>query len=449
MTAHRVRDPQGRTTSSPLSNACEATVRNVADSEKNADDSWELVRPAGQPTVPKNPVHYSRPPSSAITGSNPADLFGASDESRGLNRPTRDRGTPLMVGLVSFVGMVIVGLVLVLVFDGGGGSTTPITSPVLSFGPQSTLATVQPETTPPSSVVVSPTSVRTTTTTIPIAGAPLTSTLLTAGPDGVYLVDPNGKTRVVDGSYERAFPLTSGSYLVQPESDSAADPADTTIYLVQPGAVPKAVITPESGVDEWLTLHDVIRRGGDWFALVSARTGTGPEDTTISIRLVGVTTGSEISFGEIDGWETRLGRLSIGNGNVVGEIRGTSGHSPLFLALDGAEPLDPTPLGLADTYDECDVCPRAFAIDEGGQRLAWVEGDVVVVIDIATADRLDTFTLPTGTGAVVESLELGTSSIVLNRRQFASQPHLAAWIIDADGNIATSPVPGLSLFSAR
>lgn len=426
-----------------------ATVRLVADSEKNPDDSWELVRPSGQPTVPMNPVHYAKPPSSAVTGSDPAELFGASDESRGLNRPTRQNGTPLMIGLASFVGMVIVGLVLVLVFDGGQSAAPPITAPVLSFGPQSTTATVQPATTPPSSVVATTAPRRTTTTVAPIAGAPLADSLLTAGPDGVYAVDPTGKTRVIDGSYERAFALSNGAYLVQPEGDNAVDPDETSIYLVEGDAVPKKVIAPEPGVDEWLTLHDVIRRGGDWFALVSARSGTGPEDTAIGIRLVGVSSGGDISFGEINGWETRLGRLSLGNGNVVGEIRTVGGHSPLFLALDGAESLEPTPFGLAETYDDCDVCPRAFAIDDGGQRLAWIEGDVVVVVDIATTDRLATYSLPDGTGAVIDSLELGRSSIVMNRRQFANQPMLAAWIIGSDGNIATSPVAGFSLFNVR
>ena len=421
----------------------------MADSEKKPDDSWELVRPSGQPTVPMNPVHYAKSPSSAVTGSDPATLFGASDESRGLNRPSRQNGTPFMVGLVSFVGMVIVGLVLVLVFDGGQQTATPITSPVLSFGPQSTTATVEPATTPPSSLVVTTAPTRTTTTTVPIAGAPLADSLLTAGPDGVYAVDPTGKTRLIDGSYERAFALSNDSFLVQPEGDTAVDPDETSIYLVEGDAVPKRVIAPEPGVDEWLTLHDVIRRGGDWFALISARSGTGPEDTTISIRLVGVSNGSDISFGEISGWETKLGRLSLGNGNVVGEIRTVSSHSPLFLALDGAESLEPTPFGLAETYDDCDVCPRAFAIDDGGQRMAWIEGDVVVVIDIATTDRLATFTLPDGSGAVIDSLELGRSSIVMNRRQFANQPMLAAWIIDSDGNIATAPVSGFSLFNVR
>ena len=396
-----------------------------------------------------NPVHLSRPPSSRVTGSDPAALFAPDEESKGLNRPVRDRGTPLVVGIASFVGMLVVGLAAVAILHRNGSAPAPITSPVLSFRPQVTAAGPIESTAPitPGSTVAVMATTASTTTAAP-GSDPLTDSLFVAGPDGVYTVTPAGRTRIVDGSYQHAFDLAGTGVLVQAESTDRAEPKATSIYLIEPDQVPRLVLAPESNSDEWITLHDVIRRGGEWFALVSIRSGTGPADSSIAIRLVGVTSGSEISFGEMSGWEKSLGRLSIGNGFVVGQIDDSAGYSPLLLAVEGATPLEPGPFGLADSYDDCDLCPRAFAIDDTAERLAWIEGDRVVVVDIATKER-KVFDLPEGSGRTVDSIEIGSTSLVLERRTSPGGPLQAAWVVTSDGRIATSPVIGFALHSTH
>ena len=119
----------------------------------------------------------------------------------------------------------------------------------------------------------------------------------------------------------------------------------------------------------------------------------------------------------------------------------------MFLAFGDTTPLSPTPFGLADQYDDCDVCPERFAISPRGDRLAWLEADLLVVVDTTSHARLMEVALPKDSGVSVVSIEVGESSLILNRSTTSIGPYQGAFVVTADGNIATATTPGFAVFS--
>lgn len=448
-----------------------ATVRIVTTDEPIADEdpSWDLIRPTNGPAYN---TRRSEPVDRPMLSARERDPLLAADPDGASwlltpDEPTHarhdDRGTAVLYGAVTFIATAVVGLIVTLAVTGPAESA-PITTPVVSFAPLPT-ATI-PETVPlddenlddsPIATADSTPTSNDTTTTVP-AESSIGTPIVVASTDGVFLEASAGTTRVFDGTFDVVIPVGDGTYLAQARAGRDADPLDTSILRISPGNAPVRLLEPTEGVDEWFTLHDVGVRNGTFTALVTVATGTLSDDSVEEIVLLPLDSSERRSVFTRDAWRSTITHLTLGDGIVVGDIVDESspadvGNRPLLLEIldspDGAitsEPIAPTPFGLADSYSECFVCPRVFGVDTSGERLGWVEGDLLVIVDIASKQRLLLVPLPRGTGERVVSLEIGTNGVLLNQRLSSNGPFQKPLVVTGDGSIGASTFFGRAAF---
>jgi hypothetical protein len=320
-------------------------------------------------------------------------------------------GTPtrqlVVIGASAFVIMLIVGLILTLSLGGNDTSTaiTPTsTSPSTSVAPSTTLP-VSIVTT----VVATTVEETTTTTVVPSINQPITI----AGSQGISHIAGGITTRFDSQPWETAFRLADGSYIAQHSSAGYQQQSDTTIYRV--GTTTTVVKSVTNPATEWMRLHDVYSEGstGDSFVLYSLSSGFGMDDSKEELFALSLNTGLTTSFGMIGGWESGTSRLTFGSNIIVGQFSAEADSGPFFLHLDGYT-TNPNDFGLADSYSDCSVCPSRFTIDPSGQRLAWVEADLLVVLDRASATRIAEIRLPQGLYPTIESIEIFGDLVLIN-----------------------------------
>ena len=324
-------------------------------------------------------------------------------------------GTPtrqlVVIGASAFVVMLIVGLILTLSLGGNDtstGITTTSTSSSTSVASSTTLPASIATTLVPTTVEET-TTTSTTTTVVPSINQPITI----AGSEGISHIAGGITTRIDSQSWETAFRLADGSYIAQHSSVGFGQQTDTNIYRVSATTtVVKSVVDPAV---EWLRLHDVYSEGsaGDSFVLYSVSSGLGMEDTKEELFALSLSTGLTTSFGMIGGWESGTSRLTFGSNIIVGQFSAEADTGPFFLHLDGGT-TNPNDLGLADSYSDCSVCPSRFTVDPSGQRLAWVEADLVVVLDRTSATRVAEIRLPQGLYSTIQSIEIFGDLILIN-----------------------------------
>lgn len=320
-------------------------------------------------------------------------------------------GTPtrqlVVIGASAFVVMLIVGLVLTLSL-GGNDTSTSIATTSTSSSTSVVPSTIQPSVSPTSLV---PTTIQetTTTTVVPSINQPITI----AGSQGISHIAGGITTRFDSQPWETAFRLADGSYIAQHSSAGYGQQTDTTIYRV--GATTTVVKSVTNPATEWMRLHDVYSEGstGDSFVLYSLSSGFGMEDSKEELFALSLNTGLTTSFGMIGGWESGTSRLSFGSNIIVGQFSAEADSGPFFLHLDGYT-TNPNDFGLADSYSDCSVCPSRFTIDPSGQRLAWVEADLLVVLDRASATRIAEIRLPQGLYSTIDSIEIFGDLVLIN-----------------------------------
>ena len=115
----------------------------------------------------------------------------------------------------------------------------------------------------------------------------------------------------------------------------------------------------------------------------------------------------------IGGWESGTSRLTYGSNIIVGQFFTEADTGPFFLHLDGYT-TNPNDFGLADSYSVCSVCPSQFTVDPSGQRLAWLEADLLVVLDRTSATRIAEIRLPQGLYLTIDSIEVFGDLILIN-----------------------------------
>ena len=320
-------------------------------------------------------------------------------------------GTPtrqlVVIGSSAFVVMLIVGLILTLSL-GGNDTSTSIATTSTSSSTSVVPSTIQPSVSPTSLV---PTTIQdtTTTTVVPSINQPITI----AGSQGISHIAGGITTRFDSQPWETAFRLADGSYIAQHSSAGYGQQTDTTIYRV--GATTTVVKSVTNPATEWMRLHDVYSEGstGDSFVLYSLSSGFGMEDSKEELFALSLNTGLTTSFGMIGGWESGTSRLSFGSNIIVGQFSAEADSGPFFLHLDGYT-TNPNDFGLADSYSDCSVCPSRFTIDPSGQRLAWVEADLLVVLDRVSATRIAEIRLPQGLYPTIDSIEIFGDLVLIN-----------------------------------
>jgi hypothetical protein len=263
---------------------------------------------------------------------------------------------------------------------------------------------LNPSTTEPSDAVTTTmapdTAVPTSTDAAPITsvGTDIPASVVTAGRDGVWVVDRDG-TKVQWWNQSAAFAVWSpdGSLIVQQHSgnggpccapDGGWEAAATMpLRLVGPNSYPVFLSADLPG--GWYRLHDVARLlDGRVMALVEWQTTVDAGLETESGRLyaVDLQTGAAVVVSDrFGGWEEGSSRLHLAeNGLIVGEY--SSGVTKSFFSAvvpGGAplatEPLPPTVLPHPAAADDCGNCPTLYAIDRTGNMLAWIDGDDLVL----------------------------------------------------------------------
>lgn len=326
-------------------------------------------------------------------------------------------GTPtrqlVVIGSSAFVVMLIVGLVLTLSL--GGNDTSTAITPTSTFPSTS----VTPSTTLPVSIVT--TVVATTvgeTTTIPsttVVGPSANQPITIASPLGIFHVTDGKTTQVDNQSWALAFRVANGTYIAQHVNPKNGQQGDTSIYLI--GATTKVIVAPPNPDTDWIRLHDFYfdnMGSGILYSLNTNYLGTDAKEELFVIGEVDTSWPSpSISWGIIGGMNSGTSRLTEGNDIFVGEKFEEANSGPFFLDLDMTK-TKPNDLGLADSYDNCIVCPSKFAIDPNGQHIAWVEADLLVVIDRTSATRVAEIPLPKGLYTSISSLDVLGDQILIN-----------------------------------
>jgi hypothetical protein len=335
-----------------------------------------------------------------------------------------------------------VGLVIALVVGDDPASVSTDTSVTPTSISVSTTAspTVAPAT---STIPVSTTTVVTTSTTTTVPSAlPLDRSITVAG-NGIYDITVNSSTIVDSETWAVAFRLPDGTFIGQQVFPGYGEPGDNTVYRV--GATRNVLFAPANTDNEWVRLHDVYREAGRTFALVSVKSGMGFEEAREELFTVDVDSAERTSLGYVGGWEEGPSRLSYGSGFIVGEYYSEIGTSPYFLSLDGVT-VDPNDLGLAELYEWCDLCPGSFATDPSGTRIAWIEGDLMVVFDRSAGRRIAETRLPAAIGPDVDSIEILGNTAIVNVYDRTTGVIGAAYVVGFDGTSTRLTIPGRATF---
>jgi hypothetical protein len=251
------------------------------------------------------------------------------------------------------------------------------------------------------------TTTSTTTTVVASINQPITI----AGSQGISHISDSKTTLVDSQPWDLAFRLPDGTFIAQHAAPEYQQLGDTNIYRV--GATTSAIRSVANPANEWLRLHDVYTESGSIFVLYSFSSGLGIEDAQEELLAFELNTGLTTSFGMISGWESGTSRLTYGSNIIAGEFFAGADTGPYFLHLDGYT-TNPNDFGLADSYSDCSVCPSKFTVDPSGQRLAWIEADLLVVLDRMRATRVAEIRLPQGSYTTIKSLDLLGDLILIN-----------------------------------
>ena len=303
----------------------------------------------------------------------------------------------------------------------------PDTSPAINYTP------TEPPITP----------AKPTTTTLP-SSIPIDQTITVESPSGISSVNGTSSSQIDGQGWAVAIRLSDGSIVAQHVWPGYGEPGDTTIYRIADG-VTESYIAPVDSANEWIRLHDVITEGGNDKVLYSVKSGLGFDQAIEELFLYDTSTRTSESLGIIGGWEDGPGRLSIGRSVIAGETFSQIESAPLLRRRDGS-PIDPATFGLASTYADCAVCPKSFSVDEAGVHLAWVEDDVLVVIDVTSGARVAEVRLLDGLGRDIDSLDVSGSAVIVNAYDRDTGVLGRPYVYGFDGTSTQLPVVGRASF---
>jgi len=358
-----------------------------------------------------------------------------------------DRNTRRRSALIGAGSLVLGTLVMVVVLLGvdlgdepapdtlAPTTVTPTTEPVPDTSPAIDYTPTVPPITP----------AKPTTTTIAPSTIPVDQRIFVASPTGVTTVTGTSSASYATGAWAVAIDLRDDGAVAQRVWPGYGQSGDTAIHRIVDG-VETVLVAPADPANQWIRLHDVVADGGSDKILYSVKNGLGFDSAFEELFLFDLATNASQSLGVIGGWEDGPGRLSIGGDVIVGETFSQIESAPFVRRRDGTT-IDPNIFGLAASYSDCAICPKAFAIDERGAHLVWVEDDLLVIVDLATAERVAEVKLVTGLGRDVDSLDVSGSTVLVNAYDrntgVLGRPHVYGF----DGTSVQLPEVGSATFA--
>jgi len=251
----------------------------------------------------------------------------------------------------------------------------------------------------------------TSSTTTTLVGLTTNQPITVASGLGISHIADAKTTRIDSNSWAIAFRLADGSFIAQHVTPNTGQQGDTAIYRV--GATTTVIVSAPNPETDWVRLHDVYTESGSTFVLYSLNTNFISTEAKEELFALDLNTGLTTSFSVVGGMNSGVSRLTYGNNIIVGEKFEEANAGPFFFNLDGYT-TNPNNLGLADSYDNCTVCPSKFTVDPSGQRLAWIEADLLVVLDRTSASRIAEIPLPKGLYTSINSLDIFGDLILIN-----------------------------------
>ena len=349
-----------------------------------------------------------------------------------------------LLGVGSLVLTLVVMIMILLRIDLGDepapdtlAPTTvpPITEPVPDTSPAIDYTPTVPPITP----------AKATTTTIAPSTIPVDQRIFVASPNGITTVTGYSSASYATGAWAVVIDLRDGGVVAQQVWPGYGQSGDTAIHRIVDG-VETVLVAPADPANQWIRLHDVVADGGSDQVLYSVKNGLGFDSAFEELFLFDLATNASQSLGVIGGWEDGPGRLSIGGDVIVGETFSQIESAPFVRRRDGTT-IDPNIFGLATSYSDCAICPKAFAIDERGAHLVWVEDDLLVVVDVATAERVAEVKLVAGLGRDVDSLDVSGSTVLVNAYDRNTGVLGRPYVYGFDGTSVQLPVVGSATFA--
>ena len=349
-----------------------------------------------------------------------------------------------LLGVGSLVLTLVVMIMILLRIDLGDEpapdtlaptTVTSTTEPVPDTSPAIDYTPTMPPITP----------AKPTTTTIAPSSIPVDQRIFVASPAGISAVVGSSSGSIDSGSWAVAISSGDGSIIAQQVWPGYGQSGDTSIHRIVDG-VETVLVAPADPANQWLRLHDVVADGGSDKILYSVKNGLGFDSAFEELFLFDLATNASQSLGVIGGWEDGPGRLSIGGGLIVGEKFSQIESAPFVRRRDGST-IDPNIFGLATSYSDCAICPKAFAIDEPGAHLVWVEDDLLVVVDLATAERVAEVKLVAGLGRDVDSLDVSSSTVLVNAYDRNTGVLGRPYVYGFDGTSVQLPEVGSATFA--
>jgi hypothetical protein len=358
-----------------------------------------------------------------------------------------DRNTRRRSALVGAGSLVLGTLALVVVLLGVDLGDEPAPD---TLAPTTVPATTEPVPDTSPAIDYTPTvppitPAKPTTTTMAPSTIPVDQRIIVASPNGVTTVTGSSSAPYASGEWAVVIDLRDGGVVAQRVWPGYGQLGDTAIHRIVDG-VETVLIAPADPTNEWFRLHDVVDDSGSDKILYSVKNGLGFDQAFEELFLYDIATDTSQSLGIIGGWEDGPGRLSIGGDRIVGETFSQIESAPFVRRRDGTV-VDPNIFGLAASYSDCSVCPKAFTIDEQGEHLVWVEDDLLVVTRVDSGERVAEVRMVEGLGRDVDSLDVSGSTVLVNAYDRNTGVLGRPYVYGFDGTSVQLPVVGSATFA--
>jgi len=358
-----------------------------------------------------------------------------------------DRNTRRRSALVGAGSLVLGTLALVVVLLGVDLGDEPAPD---TLAPTTVPATTEPVPDTSPAIDYTPTvppitPAKPTTTTMAPSTIPVDQRIIVASPNGVTTVTGSSSAPYASGEWAVVIDLRDGGVVAQRVWPGYGQLGDTAIHRIVDG-VETVLIAPADPANQWIRLHDVVADGGSDKILYSVKNGLGFDQAFEELFLYDIATDTSQSLGIIGGWEDGPGRLSIGGDRIVGETFSQIESAPFVRRRDGTV-VDPNIFGLAASYSDCSVCPKAFTIDEQGEHLVWVEDDLLVVTRVDSGERVAEVRMVEGLGRDVDSLDVSGSTVLVNAYDRNTGVLGRPYVYGFDGTSVQLPVVGSATFA--